>query len=87
MPCIIYADLEYLIKRIEGCENNLEISSATKDGDHVSCGYLMSIIWGFNHMKNKHTLYHGNHCMKKFCEALTGRATRIIRFKKKKCYR
>ena len=30
MPYIIYADLEYLAKRIEECENNPELSSTTK---------------------------------------------------------
>ena len=35
MPYIIYADLECLVKRTEGCENNLEISSTTKVGKHT----------------------------------------------------
>ena len=29
-PCIIYADLESLIKKIDNCKNNPEKSSATK---------------------------------------------------------
>ena len=32
MPCIIYAELEYLIKKINGCANNPENSSTTKLG-------------------------------------------------------
>ena len=32
MPYIIYADIESLIKKIDGCENNSEKSSATKIG-------------------------------------------------------
>ena len=27
----------------------------------------MSIIWGFDHIENKHTLYRGKDCMKMFC--------------------
>ena len=32
MAYIIYADLESLIKKIDGCANNLEESSSTKLG-------------------------------------------------------
>ena len=44
MPYIIYADLECLIKKIDGCENNPENSSTTRIGDHITCGYSMSTI-------------------------------------------
>ena len=37
-PFIIYADLEWLIEKIEGCKNNLEKSSTTKVGKHISSG-------------------------------------------------
>ena len=33
MPYIIYADIEPLIKKTDGCANNLENSSATKIGE------------------------------------------------------
>ena len=29
----------------------------------------MSTTWGFKCIKNKHTLYRGKDCMKKFCES------------------
>ena len=35
MPYIIYAYLECLVKRTEGCENNPETSSTTKVGKHT----------------------------------------------------
>ena len=35
----IYADIESLIKKIDGCANNLEKSSTTKIGGHIPCGY------------------------------------------------
>ena len=44
MPYIIYADLECLIKKIDGCENNPEKSSTRKIGKHIPCEYLMSAI-------------------------------------------
>ena len=39
---IIYADIESLIKRIDGCANNPEKSSTTKIGECILCGYSMS---------------------------------------------
>ena len=52
---IIYADIESLIEKIDGCANNQENSSTTKIGEHISCGYSMSSIWTFGHIENKHT--------------------------------
>ena len=65
IPYIIYADIESLIKKIDGCENNAENSSATKLGDYIPCGYSMSTIWTFGHTENKHTLYRGEDFWKK----------------------
>ena len=44
----------------------------------------MSTIWAFYHIENKHTLYRGEDCMKKFCESLRKQAKNIIDFEKKK---
>ena len=41
-------------------------SSTTKIGKHIPCGYSLSTIWGFNHMKNKHSLHRGKEYMKGF---------------------
>ena len=57
IPCIIYADIESLIKKIDGCKNNPENSSTTKIGEHIPCGYSRSTIWVFDHIENKHTIY------------------------------
>ena len=42
MTYIIYADIESLIRKIDGCANNQEKSSTTKIGGHIPCGYSMS---------------------------------------------
>ena len=42
MPYIIYADLESLIEKIDGCANNPEKPLTTKIGEHIPCGYSMS---------------------------------------------
>ena len=54
---IIYADLESLIKRTDGCNYNSEKSSTTKVGKHILCSYSMSIIWPFDGIKNNHNVY------------------------------
>ena len=41
---IICADLESLIKKLDGSKNNLEKSSTTKLGEHIPCGYPMSTM-------------------------------------------
>ena len=40
-PYIIYVDLETLIKKIDGCINNPEKSSATKMCEHIPSGYSL----------------------------------------------
>ena len=62
-PFIIYADLECLIEKIDGCKNNPENSSATKLGEHIPSGFSMSTISSFRSIGNKHDVYRGRDCM------------------------
>ena len=39
--CIIYVDFKCLIEKIDGCENNSEYSSTTKEGKHIPLGFPM----------------------------------------------
>ena len=82
-PYIFYADIESLIKKIDGCSNKPEKSSTTKIGAHISCEYSLSTILPFDHIENKHTLYQEEDCMKKFCESLREDVKYIIDFEKK----
>ena len=84
IPYVIYADIEFLIRKIDGCENKQEKFSAMKISEYIPCGYSISTIWGFEHTKNKYSLYRGNDCMKRFCTSLREHAQRIIGFEKKK---
>ena len=59
MPCIVYANIESLIKKKDECVNNLENSSTAKIGEHVPFGYSKTKIWAFDHIENKHTLCRG----------------------------
>ena len=80
---IIYADMESLIKKIDGRVNNPENYSTKKIGEHIPCGYSMSPIWAFNNIENKNNLCRGEYHMKKFCESLREHAKNIIDFEKK----
>ena len=84
MPYIINADLESLIKKIDGCANNPEKSSTRKICKHILWGYTMWPIWIFDNIESKHTLYHGEDCMKKFCPSLREHAANVINFEKEK---
>ena len=83
MLYIIYADLEFLIKKIDGRENKPENSSATKVGELTPGGYAVSTIWGFHRIIKKHTFYRGKDCMKHFCASLREHAKNINSFEKK----
>ena len=84
MSYIIYADIEPLIQKIDGCTSNPENSSITKIGDHIPCGSSMSTIWAFDRIENKHNSYRGKDRMKLFCESLREHAKNITDFEKKK---
>ena len=44
----------------------------------------MQIIWEFNEIENKHSLYRGDNCIKTFCEILKECAKSITNSEKKK---
>ena len=83
MPYIIYADIECLIKKEDNCKKNPQKSSITKIEKNIPCRYSTSTIWAFDHIENKHSLYHGEDCMKTFCESLREHVENIIDFEKK----
>ena len=65
---------------MDGCENNPEKSSTTKLTENISYRYSMSVIWIFDNIENKHSLYRGQDCMKKLCSS----PTNVINFEKNK---
>ena len=56
-PFIIYADLECIIEKIDGCKINPENSSITKVSKHIPLGFSMSIISSVITIENKHDAY------------------------------
>ena len=51
---VIYADLECLIEKIDGCKNCLENSSTTKVGKNIPSDFSMFAIFSFKNIKNMH---------------------------------
>ena len=49
-PFIIYADLECIIEKIDGCKNNPENSFVTKVGEYIPSGFSMSTISSFKNI-------------------------------------
>ena len=79
---IIYADFWCIIEKIDGCKNNPANSSKSKVREHIPSGFSMSTISSFRSMENKHDMYGGKDCIKKFCEFLRERAMKITKLKK-----
>ena len=75
-PFLIYADLECIMEKIDGCKNNPENWSTAKVSEHIPSGFSMSTISLFRSIKNKHDVCRGKDCMKKFCEPLRKYAMR-----------
>ena len=55
MPCIIHADIEYLLKKIDGSSNNPWSSLTTKIGEYILGA--ISTIWAFDHIENKYIFF------------------------------
>ena len=83
-PFIIYADLESLIEKIDGCKSNPENSFATIVSENIPSGFSMLTISSFKRIENKHDIFRGENYKEKFCKSLSKHAMDIINFKKKK---
>ena len=67
-PFIIYVHLESKIEKIYGCKNSSENSSTTKLSNHIPSDYSKSTVSLFRSIENKHDVYRGKDCKKKFWE-------------------
>ena len=55
------------------CKLSPKNSSGTKVSKHISSGFSLSMICSFRSIENKHDVYRGKDCIKKFCEFLRKR--------------
>ena len=63
---IIYADLECIIEKINGCKNSSETSSAIKVSGHIPSGFSISTITAVRKTENKHNVCRSKDWMKNF---------------------
>ena len=82
-PFIIYADLEYLLEKMNTCHNNSEKSSTTKINKDTPSGSSLFTHCSFDTTKNNLDYYRGKNGMKNFCLDLREDATKIINYEKK----
>ena len=66
VPFIIYADLEYLLEKMNPFHNNLEKSSTTKINKHTPSGYSLFTHCSFDPTKNILDYYRVKNFMKTF---------------------
>ena len=62
----IYADLQYLLKKITTCYNDPKKSSTIKMNKHIASSYSLFTHCSFDATKNKLDYYRGKICMKNF---------------------
>ena len=65
---IICADREHVAEKTDGSKNSRGNLPATNIFCHVF--FSMSTISLFRRIENKHDVYRGKYCIKKFCEFL-----------------
>ena len=64
----MYKLSEWIIEKIDGCKSNPEYSFTAKVRKHIASDFLMSAIYSFKNIENKHNVYRTKECNKKFCE-------------------
>ena len=79
----IYADLECLLIQQQPCQNNSNESYTERKAMHEPSGYALSLISSFDSRENKHSVYRGRDCIKKFCSDLKELGTKIINYEEK----
>ena len=52
----------------------------TKVHEYLPLVFPISTISSYKSIENKHDVYRGNDCMKKFCKSLTDHTMEIIKF-------
>ena len=80
-PFIIFEDLACILENIDGCKNNPENSLGFIF--HILSGFSISTRSSFRSIENKHDVFRGKDCMKKFCKFFREHALKITNFEKK----
>ena len=75
---VIYADLESILEKISGCENDPEKSSTIKVNKHIASAYSLFSHSLFDKTNNKLDYYRAKNCMKNFSLDLREHTEKII---------
>ena len=67
----IYADLDFIIVKIDRFKKNHENSSTTNVSKQIPSGFSMPTISSFRSIENKHDIYKDKDCMKKLWKKLS----------------
>ena len=83
VPFIIYADLDFLLEKMNTLHNNPKKASKTKINKHTPSGYSLFTHCSFNTTKNKLDYYRSKNFVKSFCLDLREHVTKIISYEEK----
>ena len=83
-PFVIYVNLESILEKISGCENDSEKSSTIKVKNYIASGYSLFNHCLFHKTKNELDYYRGKFCMKNFSLDLREHAEKIINYEQAK---
>ena len=74
---IMYADFESILEPMHGPENNPRISSMRGINNHIPSGWCVHSEFAYGKVENPLKLYHGEDCIKRFCDHVIGEARRL----------
>ena len=77
VPFIMYADFESILEPIHGLENNPRISSTRGINNNVPSGWCVCSEFAYGKVENPLKQYHGEDCIKKFCDHVIGEASHL----------
>ena len=81
-PFIIYADLEFLLKKKQPRQNNSENSCTQRKAKHKPSGYSLSLNCSFD-KKKRQKFYRRKDCVKKFYNDAKELVTEITNYEEK----
>ncbi|XP_048488462.1 uncharacterized protein LOC125491183 isoform X1 [Plutella xylostella] len=83
MPFVIYADLETMLVKYEGCENDPNIASTSTLQRHVPIAFAYQIVCTLDDSYDKFVSYRGVDCIARFIECLNRDVRKIHKVLKK----
>ena len=82
-PYTFYLDFEFILKKVQSCQNNPEKSYTEIIARYEPSGWSMFIGSSFDKKENKLDYYRENYCIEKVCKKFGGRVMEIIDYKKR----